>query len=349
MQKRKLKHDYNAIYQKHLAGETILNISKDTGIHVQSIYTHFQKNNWEYNKNIQIRQAGYVVDDNYLDNIDNEDKAYFLGWLLSDGCVLNNRITLKLKYGDEYIIKEMFNKFSSGYKIGNDKNSRYMSLSSTKMVCTLKKLGCVENKTEVGFDLPNISKDLFRHFVRGYFDGDGSVGIRSKRHNQIQVSICSIDNKFLTQLQEKLREHNISSVIYKENRSGKLFKRPDGSYSNNKDMFRLMIRRHKEKLKFYEFLYNDCSIKLMRKYDKYKKYYINTLLILKRKNSNIVQCVDGDFIINYELINGKFFNYCDEVDEQLVLNMFREGKCEYAIHKETKIGRRVIKRILLNL
>ena len=120
--------------------------------------------------------------------------------------MLNNRITLKLKYGDEYIIKEMFNKFSSGYKIGNDKNSRYMSLSSTKMVCTLKKLGCVENKTEVGFDLPNISKDLFRHFVRGYFDGDGSVGIRSKRHNQIQVSICSIDNKFLTQLQEKLRE-----------------------------------------------------------------------------------------------------------------------------------------------
>ena len=62
-----------------------------------------------------------------------------------------------------------------------------------------------------------------------------------------------------------------------------------------------------------------------------------------------MQCVDGDFIINYELINGKFFNYCDEVDEQLVLNMFREGKCEYAIHKETKIGRRVIKRILLNL
>lgn len=300
MHKRKLKHDYDAIYQRHLAGETILNISKDTGIHVQSIYTHFQKNKWEYNKNIQIRQAGYVVDDNYLDNIDNEDKAYFLGWLLSDGCVLNNRITLKLKYNDEYIIREMFNKFSSGYKIGTDKNSRRISLSSTKMICALEKLGCVENKTNVGFDLPNISKDLFRHFVRGYFDGDGSVGIRSRRHNQIQVSICSIDNKFLTQLQEKLCEHNISSVIYKENRSGKSFKRPDGSYGNNKDMFRLVIRTHKEKLKFYKFLYNNCSIKLMRKYDKYKKYYLNTLLTLKKKNYN----------------------------KELILNMFREGKCE---------------------
>jgi hypothetical protein len=59
----------------------------------------------------------------------------------------------------------------------------------------------------------------------------------------------------------------------------------------------------------------------MRKYDKYKKYYINTSLILKRKNSN----------------------------KELVLNMFKEGKCEFAIHKETKIGRSVIKRILLNI
>jgi hypothetical protein len=322
MYKRKLKHDYDAIYQRHLAGETILNISKDTGIHISSIYTHFQKNKWTYNKNIQIRQAGYFVNDNYLDNIDNEDKAYFLGWLLSDGCIKNNSISLKLKYNDEYIIREMFNKFSNGYKMGTDKNSRRMSLSSTKMISALKKLGCVENKTKVGFNLPNISNDLFRHFVRGYFDGDGTIGIRSDRLNQIHVSICSIDNKFLIQLQEKLYEHNILSVIHKENRNGKSLKRPDGIYyTNNKDMFRLIIPTHKEKLKFYEFLYNDCTIKLIRKYDKYKKYYLNTQLTLKRKNSN----------------------------KKLILNMFREGKCEYVIHKETKIGRHIIKRILLNL
>lgn len=321
MYKRKLKHDYNAIYQRHLAGETILNISKDMGINVQSIYTHFQKNKWVYNKNIQIRESRYFVNDNYLDNIDNEDKAYFLGWLLSDGHISNNKINLKLKQSDEYIIKEMFNKFSGGYKISIGENSGSMSLSSTKMICALKKLGCVENKTEVGFDLPDISKNLFRHFVRGYFDGDGSVGIRSARPNQMQISICSIDNKFLMQLQEKLREHNILSKIYKEKRNGKLLKRPEGIYSSdNKDMFRLIIQTHKEKLKFYEFLYNDCNIKLKRKYEKYSKYYNATQLVLEKKNS----------------------------DRELVLHMFKAGKCEYAIHEETRIGRHTIKRILLN-
>jgi hypothetical protein len=34
MYTRKLKHDYNALYQRHLEGETISNISKDTGIHI---------------------------------------------------------------------------------------------------------------------------------------------------------------------------------------------------------------------------------------------------------------------------------------------------------------------------
>ena len=322
MYKRKLKHDYDTIYQRHLGGESIINISKDTGIHVQSIYAHFQKNNWEYNNDIQIRQAGYFVDDNHLDNVDTEDKAYFLGWMLSDGCVSKNTLRINLKRDDEYIIKEMFNKFSTGYKSTIYKNNKSMSLSSTKMIHALKNLGCVENKTEVGFDLPDISKDLFRHFVRGYFDGDGSIGVRSERPNQILVSICSINEKFLIQLQEKLCEHNILSTIYKENRKDKSLKRPDGRYSiNNKDMFRLTIQTHKEKLKFYELLYNNCTIKLTRKYDKYREYYNSTTLRLEKKNS----------------------------EAELVLKLFKEGKCEFAIHKETNIGRHVIKRVLSKL
>jgi len=318
MYKRKPKHDYAAIYQRHLAGETISKISKDTGIHIQSIYTYFQKNNWKYNKEIQIRQVGYYVDDNYLDNIDTEDKAYFLGWMLSDGCISKNKLGLKLKYGDEYIITEMFNKFSIGYKIIRDKNGRSMSLSSTKMISALAELGCVENKTEIGFNVPNISNDLFRHFVRGYFDGDGTIGINTTRPNQRQISICSIDNNFLIQLQEKLLEHNISTVIYKENRNGKQLKKPNGEYTTgNKDMFRLTITTHKERLKFYEFLYDNCSIKLMRKYVKYNEYYTNII--------------------------------SNEVDEELVLRLFEEGRNEYSIHKETKISRCKIKRIISNL
>lgn len=333
--KRELKHDYNAIYQRHLSGETLLSISKNTGIHIQSIYSHFKKNNWEYNRNIQIREDNYFVNDNYLNNIDSEDKAYFLGWMLSDGGVSHNKISLKLIKTDDYIIKEIFDKFSNGYKMTENKNNKSMSLSSKKMISELAKLGCVENKGKIGFDLPDIPNDLFRHFVRGYFDGDGSIGERSLRPNQTQINICSIDNDFLIQLQEKLNKFNISSVIYMENRKGKLV-----------NMFRLVLPTHKERLKFFDFLYENCNIKLIRKYDKYKKYYDNIITILKKKNSKIIEHTNDKIKINYDLIDKNIFNKTDEINEELIINMFKNGKNEYSIHKETKIGRSVIKRII---
>jgi hypothetical protein len=251
-------------------------------------------------------------------------------------------LCLKLKKEDEYIIVKMFSKFSNGYTVIIDKNSSSMSLSSTRLIHVLSKLGCVENKTDCGFNLPDMPMDLFRHFARGYFDGDGSVGIRASRPNQIQVYICSIDNNFLVQFQEKLIEFNILSSIYKEKRKNKSLKRPNGEYStNNQDMYRLTFTTHKERLKFYEFIYYNSNIKLSRKYDKYRKYYISTALMLNKKNSNCVEIVKDNIHINYETMNDKIFYCGNEIDEQLVLNMFADGK--------SKFGRRAIKNILSKL
>lgn len=347
MYKRNLKYDYDKIYQRHFEGESLSNISKDLGIHIQTIYAYFQRNNLTYNKKIQLRKEGYTVNDNYLDNIDTEDKAYFLGWLLSDGSISDNRLTLKLKSDDEYIIKEMFGKFSSGYNITTYKNSKSMGVSSSKLIDSLKKLGCVENKTKMGFNLPIISDDLFRHFIRGYFDGDGSIGRRSARPNQTQINICSPDKIFLLELQNKFNEFNINTIFTTEVRKGKLLKRPNNEYStNNMDMFRLIINTHKDRLKFYEFLYNDCSIKLIRKYNLYTEYYNNTISLLESKISKSVQHIKGKIIINYDLIKDNTFQLGKEVDNKLILELFKSGKNEFYIHKETNIGRSVINRII---
>ena len=234
--------------------------------------------------------------------IDNEDKAYFLGWMFSDGNIFKNRLALKLKKDDEYIIKEMFNKFSNGYSISINKMgfSKGMIVSSDQMTNDLKKLGCVEQKSKVGFNVPDIPKELFRHFVRGYFDGDGSIGKRSARPNQMQIYICSPHKNLL--------EFNINSFINTEKRKGKITKVPNGRLSiNNTDMYTLRFSSHKERLKFYEFLYKDCSIKLKRKYVLYSAYYVNTVLILERKNSDIVQRIGDEPFIDYNKIDEKTF------------------------------------------
>lgn len=347
MLSRKPKHDYEKIYQRHLNGESLLSISKELNIHIQSIHSYIKRNNLSYNKNIQIRQSKYWVDDNYLDNVDSEDKSYFLGWMLSDGYISKNSLSLKLKSNDGYIIREVFDKFSKGFKLSTDKNSCSISISSSKLIHDLIKNGCVYNKTNIGFTLPDIPDDLFRHFVRGYFDGDGSISKRSSRPNQIQVYICSPDELFLINMQTKLLEYGIVSMVYMEDRNGKSIKLPNGNYCiDNLDMYRLILNSHKEKLKFYEFIYKNCDSKLLRKYSFYTRYYENTIELLKTKNPHTIQYVDGKAIINYDLINDNTFNLGNYIDEEHVLNLYKSGRNKFSIHKELKISRSVIERII---
>lgn len=344
---RKVKHNYKELYQRHLDGESIKRISESTGVHVQCMYSYFRKNKWKYNKDIVPRQKGYTVNDSYLDEMNSEDKAYFLGWMLSDGYIQKNKIYLKLKKPDSYIIEEMFSKFSKGYKLLKEKEARGKSVSSTKITNKLRKYGCVENKTVKGFKLPILPKELYRHFIRGYFDGDGSISIRTERKKQVIVSICSIDLLFLEQLKNKLKEFNINSSIYKEKRKGRKMKLPGNICSiGNYDMYRIVIGSHKDRLKFYEFLYKNCSIKLERKFKLYNDYYANTVLTLESKNSKAVQRIGDETLINYDLVTDRLFYQGNEINEVSVIDLFNSGKCEYHIHKLTGIDRGRIHKLI---
>ena len=167
------------------------------------------------------------------------------------------------------------------------------------------------------------------------------------RKNQIFVNICSIDKSFLEQLKNKLLEYNINSTIYKEKRKGKSLKLPNGNYTTNGiDMYRLLITSHVDRLRFYEFLYKDCSIKLERKYKLYNEYYVNTVLTLESKNSKAVQRIGDETLINYDLVTDTIFYKGKEIDEKSVISLYNSGKCEYHIHKITGVDRGRIHKII---
>ena len=52
----------------------------------------------------------YSLDERYFQNIDTPMKAYFLGWAMSDGCIIydtdGSRYTLKIKADDVEVIEE---------------------------------------------------------------------------------------------------------------------------------------------------------------------------------------------------------------------------------------------------
>lgn len=220
-----------------------------------------------------------VIKDDYFSNINSEEKAYWLGWMITDGYVDNkrNRIALKLAEVDKYIVELFKTTLSSNPNISQDKStlrgkpfySYRAEIKSEQLVKDLTSHGCCPNKTgkEV---LPNIGSEYTAALIRGIFDGDGSISINSKASlkKSANVYVCCTNKRFLVDIQMLLGFGN----IYTERRG------------NNKDMHKLMFTSWDTKKRFFDFIYSDSTIYLKRKYTKYSNY-VNTVVKQETKKS----------------------------------------------------------------
>jgi len=121
------------------------------------------------------------IDDNFFTEIDSNDKAYLLGWIASDGHIgtrgfkisihqkdIDTLINLKNIICKEIPIKKFKTQTSSmcSFEI----NSKQIS----KDLCSLLKINPGAKSCTVNFPILK-TDDLQWCFIRGYFDGDGSI------------------------------------------------------------------------------------------------------------------------------------------------------------------------------
>lgn len=199
----------------------------------------------------------------FFQNIDTEQKAYWLGFMFADGFVSrgkrNNFITsIELEEKDKSHIEKFKNTI-------NHKNKLYYSsrtytktwkilISSKEMFDDLISHGCVERKSLI-LDWPmHVPNDLIRHFIRGYFDGDGCIMI-TKYGWAINFTSSSLFLNKLKTFFEKMgcgiRKINLWKT---NNKSGQLV------YSKKSDLNLIL-----------DFMYKDATIYLDRKFNLYNK------------------------------------------------------------------------------
>lgn len=242
---------------------------------------------------------------NYFENIDNEDKAYWLGFIYADGYVrtgINNRwgqLKIKLSTKDRDHL-EVFKKcIDSHYEIKDNiekfkKDGReYISHSSTlnvynlKMVKDLMSIGCVNNKT-FKIRMPIIREELYRHFIRGYFDGDGCIYVVKNRPNSFKVTICS-NIEFIQDIFNYLG-YGIIRLI--------------------KKISILEISKIENIKTFRDYMYNDSNIYLKRKKDKFNLIddnYIRDYSLTKNKKTYIIEDpLKNEFIVT------DLHKFCDD-------------------------------------
>lgn len=152
------------------------------------------------------------------------EMAYILGFFAADGYITYKNgkgafwcIDISDKIHLEKIKKiiQSEHKISTRYRKKFNKYTYRLQIGSVYMCNDLRKLGFLERKTK-NLSIPNVPHKYFRHFVRGYFDGDGHVWSgeinkgRNLRSLSIQTVFTSASIVFLENLRSKLEQFGIN-------------------------------------------------------------------------------------------------------------------------------------------
>ena len=220
----------------------------------------------------------YICNEDYFESIDTEDKAYWLGFIYADGYIQAKRETNTRKIGLSISNKDIehLRKFKKclnatheirEYKVtsGYSNNTVYCRLliTSEKLAHDLEEKGCFENKTNI-LKFPTkeqVPQHLIRHFIRGYFDGDGSIWHTSQKDNKdktYSIDFCGTDD-FLTGIMRELIRVGIINHTYKFDKRKK-----------GQTVSRFRFGGNLQAKAFCEYIYKDATICLQRKYDRYK-------------------------------------------------------------------------------
>lgn len=225
---------------------------------------------------------------NFFNNINFEEQAYLLGFIFADGCINEERHTLSININkqDQYIIDllkdispEAYTREQKSYKSIAKVRGRQVknhgsirtNISSKILIEDLKKYGVIQNKTYTDMHLPIVSDDiLLKHFIRGYFDGDGcfTYSIRKPNPKNREINyrisahwtICCKTSSILLEMQKYFTSFGIKTNI---------------NYIKRDDMYNLTTSSRKEIIKIFNLLFHNCNYSLPRKYNKIK-YYVNT-------------------------------------------------------------------------
>ena len=236
-------------------GKTMKEICNNLHVNKSSIRKRLKKlnivipNNWNRTK----------FNENIFDTIDTEEKAYWLGFIFADGYISSSNYTFEMSLNIKDIDHlRKFNTFmqheKDNVKIGKTSYKGIYrcrwSITNKHLWNTLNNYGCTPRKSlTLQFPSKEIfsNDDLIHHFIRGYWDGDGSILLNKK-----DKLVCSVlgTESFLNSI---IKYTNIERNIH--NTSSKALS---------------LFYSHSFAIELCKYLYKEATIFLNRKYNRYR-------------------------------------------------------------------------------
>ena len=249
-------------YQKNIS---LREIEKRFNVSRGTVSAFLEKKGLKTTKGNHYRKYFHDVD--FFENIDNEEKAYWLGFMYADGYIVDN----SKRYGeDEFGITlaidslDSIEKFKASIsatnpiRYDNSKNGQCQA----KLVCRSQKTvndlidkGVFKQKTLILQPPTKVPSNLLHHFIRGFFDGDGSI--MHYQHKTNQHIDFGINFTTTYAMAKWLQEIFNKGSIYPDKR--------------NNTTWYFSIGGNQQVIQACNYMYKNASIWMNRKYNRYKE------------------------------------------------------------------------------
>lgn len=243
------------IISEYKKGKTLSALGREFGVSYSTIRNLLKRKDIKTEGN----KHNFPRDEFYFSNIDSKEKAYWLGFLYADGCVHSNSNEISITLKDRDHLEKFRKAIKSNNKIGESIDKRFssmpkiyhFSIKDKQLKSDLIKWGCVPNKSLSLTKIPNIPRDFVSHFIRGYFDGDGSLHWLNGTKN-FRISFVGAA-PFLKDIQKEL---GLSLSL--------------GQQEGNKSKY-FQVAGRKQVPMILDYIYKDSdeNIRLTRKYKNY--------------------------------------------------------------------------------
>ncbi|MFA6217026.1 MAG: LAGLIDADG family homing endonuclease [Candidatus Omnitrophota bacterium] len=172
----------------------------------------------EAQKQDKLPQKFFDINDDFFSKWAPE-MAYVLGLIITDGCV-SMAGTVSLCINDKELLEKVKKVMGSEHKIELSKHQKglyYFRFSREKLVKDLEKL-CVVPRKSLIVKFPDVPKEHLPDFIRGVFDGDGSVFFDKRRPKfPLRSKFVSSSEVFIVELQVALEGLGMPKrTIYKQ-------------------------------------------------------------------------------------------------------------------------------------
>lgn len=201
----------------------------------------------------------YKINQDYFKYIDTPEKAYWLGFIYADGCIIKNKesytnsLSIGLAKKDAPHLQKFLNAISSPRPIYYYQNNASIIIKNINIVNDLTLKGLTPKKS-LTIQFPSeeaVPNKLIRYFILGYFDGDGTISYNKSNKAWSFGIISTID--FVNMCAKILQNIGVTHTkisLEKRSGNGKIGSLVYGGTASSN-------RRTDNFIKIYNFLYSE--------------------------------------------------------------------------------------------